>query len=249
MELLIAIDALKRASAKRITAVVPYFPYSRSDRKDQPRIPITAKLVADLLTAAGADRILTCDLHSAQIQGFFNVPVDHLTGRNILCEYFVNKGYNDFVVVAPDAGSSKRAYRYAKMLKAPIAMLDKRRIGNEQEVEMSNVIGNVKGMRAVIFDDEIDRGSTIMEAVHILQAHEVKEIYVGCTHAVLSGPAIERLSKAPIVEVVVTNTIQLPQTKKLDKITVLSVAPVFAETILRIHRGESVGEVFDNQLY
>jgi len=249
MELLITIDALKRASAGRITAVLPYFPYARSDRKDQPRVPITAKLVADLLTTAGANRILTCDLHSPQIQGFFNIPVDQLTARELLCNYFLDKGYSDYVVVAPDAGSSKKAYKYAKRLKAPIAMLDKRRLGNEQEVEISSVIGNVKGMRAVIFDDEIDRCSTIMESVNILQAHGVSEIYVGCTHAVFSGPAIERLKSLPINEVVVTNTIPLTDKKKLDKITVLSMAPLFAETILRICQGESVGEIFNNQLY
>lgn len=249
MELLITIDALKRASAGRITAVLPYFPYVRSDKKDQPRVPITAKLVADLLTTAGADRILTCDLHSSQIQGFFNIPVDQLTARDLLCNYFLSKGFHDYVIVAPDAGSSKKAYKYAKRLHAPIAMLDKRRIGNEQEVKIGNVIGNVKGLRAVIFDDEIDRGSSIMESVNILQQYDVKEIYVGCTHGVFSGPAIERLQSLPIKEVVITNTIPLTEEKKLDKITVLSMASHFAETILRINKGESVGELFDNQLY
>ncbi|HHW47720.1 MAG TPA: ribose-phosphate pyrophosphokinase, partial [Clostridiaceae bacterium] len=244
MELLITIDALKRASAHRITAVMPYFPYSRSDRKDQPRVPITAKLVADLLTTAGANRILTCDLHSPQIQGFFNIPVDQLTARELLCNYFINKGYDDYVVVAPDAGSSKKAYKYARMLNAPIAMLDKRRLGNEQEVTIGSIVGNVKGLRAVIFDDEIDRCSTMMEAVNTLLENGVKEVYIACTHPVFSGPAIERLRNLPVKEVVVTNTIPLTEEKKLDKITVLSMGPLFAETIKRIHKGESVGEIF-----
>lgn len=249
MELLITIDALKRASAHRITAVLPYYPYSRSDRKDQPRVPITAKLVADLLTTAGADRVLTCDLHSTQIQGFFNIPVDQLTARELLCNYFINKGFKDYVVVAPDAGSSKKAYKYARMLNAPIAMLDKRRIGNEQEVAIDTIVGNVRGLRAVIFDDEIDRASTMMESVHTLMEHGAEEIYIGCTHPVLSGPAIERLRSMPVKEVVVTNTIPLIKEKMIDKITVLSMAPLFAETILRIHKGESVGDIFHGQLY
>jgi len=249
MELLITIDALKRASAHRITAVLPYFPYSRSDRKDQPRVPITAKLVADLLTTAGAHRILTCDLHSTQIQGFFNIPVDQLTARELLCNYFINKGHKDYVVVAPDAGSSKKAYKYARMLNAPIAMLDKRRLGNEQEVAIGSVVGNVKGLRAVIFDDEIDRCSTMMESVNTLLENGVKEVYIGCTHPVFSGPAVDRLRNLPVKEVVVTNTIPLTEEKKLDKITVLSMAPLFAETIKRIHKGESVGEIFHGQLY
>jgi len=250
MELLIMIDALKRASAKRITAVLPYYPYVRSDKKDQPRIPITAKLVADLLTTAGANRILTCDLHASQIQGFFNIPVDQLTCRDLLCNYFASKGYQDYVIVAPDAGSSKKAYKYAKKLKAPIAMLDKRRIGNEQEVEIGNVIGVVDNLRAIIFDDEIDRASSIMESVNILHnSYNVKEIYVACSHGVFSGPAIERLQRLPIKEVVITNTIPLLSEKKLNKITVLSMAPLFAETILRIHKGESVGEYVDSLQY
>lgn len=243
MELLIAIDALKRASAKRVTAVMPYYPYVRSDKKDQPRVPITARLVADLLTAAGADRILTCDLHSAQIQGFFKIPVDHLTAINLLCEYLTHKKIPNLVVVATDAGSSKKAYRYAKMLHAPIAMLDKRRIGNEQEVEIEHVIGDVEGKNIVIFDDEIDRASSVKQAIEILIKYNIKDIYIGCTHPVLSGPAVERLKNLPIKEIITTNTIPLKHEKKLDNMTILSIAPLFAQAIKRIHTGQSIGKL------
>jgi len=244
MELLIMIDAVKRSSAKRITVVLPYYPYVRSDKKDQPRIAITARLVADLLTAAGAHRVLTCDLHATQIQGFFSIPVDQLTAEPLLTQYFANKKFNDLVVVAADAGSSKKAYRYAKSLGVPIALLDKRRLGNHQEVTIDNLIGDVKGKRAVVFDDEIDRASSLMEAVNTLTKYGAKEVYAGCTHPVLSGPAIERIKNSPVKEVVITNTIPLTTQKQLDKITVLSMAPYFAEAIKRIHYGESVGQMF-----
>ena len=244
MELLIMIDAVKRSSAKKISVILPYFPYVRSDKKDQPRIAITGRLVADLLTAAGADRVLTCDLHAMQIQGFFSIPVDQLTAETLLTSYFAQKGFEDLVVVAADAGSSKKAYKYAKRLGVPMALLDKRRLGNRQEVEIENLIGDVEGKRAVVFDDEIDRASSLMGAVNTLMKHGAKEVYAGCTHPVLSGPAIERIKNSSVKEVVVTNTIPLTPEKKLDKITVLTMAPAFAEAIKRIHYGDSMGEMF-----
>lgn len=247
MELLIMIDAMKRASAKKVSVVLPYYPYVRSDKKDQPRIAITARLVADLLTAAGAERVLTCDLHSTQIQGFFSIPMDQLTAEYLLADYYAAKGFDDLVVVAADAGSSKKAYKYARNLGVPMALLDKRRLGNKQEVAIENLIGDVKGKRAVIFDDEIDRASSLIEAVNILVKHGAKEVYAGCTHPVFSGPAIERIKNSPVKEVVVTNTIPLSPEKKLDKITVLSMASLFAEAIKRIHYGDSMGEMFETE--
>jgi len=244
MELLITIDALKRASAKRITAIVPYYPYARSDKKDQPRVSITAKLVADLLTAAGADRILTSDLHATQTLGFFDIPADQLIFADLLANYFKQKNFEDLVVVATDAGSSKKAYKYAKRLDAPIAMLDKRRLGNSQETLIENIVGDVTGKTCVIFDDEIDRGSSIMNAVRVLEDYNVKEIYAACSHGVLSGPAIERVKNSSIKELVITNTIPLPPEKQIDKVKVLTVAPIFAEAIKRIHEGHSMGEMF-----
>lgn len=244
MELLIMIDALKRASAKRITAIVPYYPYARSDKKDQPRVSITAKLVADLLTAAGANRILTSDLHATQTLGFFDIPADQLIFADLLANYFREKNIEDLVVVATDAGSSKKAYKYAKRLDAPIAMLDKRRLGNSQETLIENIVGDVTGKTCVIFDDEIDRGSSIMNAVRVLEDYNVKEIYAACSHGVLSGPAIERVKNSSIKELVITNTIPLPPEKQIDKVKVLTVAPIFAEAIKRIHEGHSMGEMF-----
>ena len=244
MELLITIDALKRASAKRITAVLPYYPYARSDKKDQPRIAITSKLVADLLHAAGANRVLTSDLHATQILGFFDIPADQLVFADLLSNYFKEKNIEDLVVVATDAGSSKKAYKYAKRLNAPIAMLDKRRLGNSQETLIENIVGDVKGKTCVIFDDEVDRGSSIMNAVNVLEEYDVKEIYAACTHGVLSGPAIERIKNSSIKEFVITNTIPLSPEKQIDKIKVLTVAPIFAEAIKRIHGEQSMGELF-----
>ena len=244
MELLITIDALKRASAKRITAVLPYYPYARSDKKDQPRIAITAKLVADLLAAAGGDRVLTSDLHATQILGFFNIPADQLVFADLLSNYFKEKNFDDLVVVATDAGSSKKAYKYATRLNAPIAMLDKRRLGNSQETLIENIVGDVKGKRCVIFDDEVDRGSSIMNAVKVLESYNVKEIYAACSHGVLSGPAVERIKNSSIKEFIITNTITLTPEKQIDKIKVLTVAPIFAESIKRIHEGHSMGEMF-----
>ena len=244
MELLITIDALKRASAKRITAVMPYYPYVRSDKKDQPRVSIAARLVADLLTAAGADRVLTSDLHATQILGFFNIQADQLIFKDLLVDYFKKKNIEDLVVVATDAGSSKKAYKYATKLDAPIAMIDKRRIGNTQETEVENMVGDVNGKACVIFDDEVDRGSSMINAVETLEKFGAKEIYAACSHAVLSGPAVERLKNSSIKEFVTTNTIPHKPEKLFDKMTVLTVAPTFAEAIKRIHEGHSMGEMF-----
>lgn len=244
MELLIMIDALSRASARRITAVLPLYPYARSDKKDQARIPITARLVADLLTTAGADRVVTIDLHSPQIQGFFTIPLDHLTAADMLCKYFENKHLKDLVVVATDAGGAKKASIYAKWLNAPLAIMDKRRSGNDDKAYVANFIGDVRDKNVVILDDEIDTGGTIKETAKALRTAGAKDIYVGCTHAVFSGPAIERLGESDLKEIVVTSTIPVPQGHLLPNLTTLSVAPILAEAIRRIHYGESVSTLF-----
>mgnify|MGYP000929594827 CR=1 FL=1 len=244
MELLIMIDAFKRASAGRVTAVIPYYAYGRSDKKDQPRVPITARLVANLLETAGADRILTVDLHAGQIQGFFNVPVDELTALYVLSRYFNEKGINDLVVVATDLGGAKRARNVAERLDAPLALIEKRRIGNADHTEALNLIGEVDGMAALIVDDEVDTAGTLMQSVSALQAHGVREIYTCATHALLSGPAIGRIEQSAINELVVTDTVPLAPEKQLPKITTLSVAPLLGEAIERIHTGQSVGALF-----
>ena len=245
MELLITIDAAKRASAKNINVVLPYFPYSRSDKKDQPRVPITAKLIAQLLEAAGATRIITCDLHNPAIQAYFNVNCDRLTAEYLLEEYFAKKNLEDMVIVATDAGSSKKAYKYSQYFNCPIAMVDKRREGNDDRAIASTIIGDVKNKNAIIFDDEIDTAGSMMETVKVLKKFGAKNIYAGCTHGVLSGPAIERIKNSEIKELVITNTIPLTEKKKLDKITVLSIAPLFAETIKRINEERPLGELFE----
>jgi ribose-phosphate pyrophosphokinase len=244
MELLIIIDALKRASAARITAVVPYYAYGRTDKKDQPRVPITARLLADLLTVAGAHRVLTMTLHAAQIQGFFNIPVDELSATPILAQHFLDKQLPDWVVVAPDLGAAKRARNLAARIGAPLAVIEKRRQTTEGQTQVLNVIGEVAGRRAVIVDDEIDTASSITSAAHVLEKAGVSEIYATCTHGVLSGPAIDRLRDSPIRELVITDTVPLPPTKQLPIITVISVASLFAEAIQRIHSGGSVGALF-----
>lgn len=246
MELLITVDALKRASPKRITAVLPYYPYSRSDKKDQPRVPITAKLVADILVAAGVDRVLTCDLHNPAIQGFLDVPSDQLKAKYLLINYFRKIPTEEMVVVATDAGSSKKAYKYAQELHTEMALLDKRRDGNDDKAIASHFIGNVKDKICVIFDDEIDTAGSMMEAVKALEANGAKEIYAACTHGVLSGPAIERIQKSALKELVITNTIPLPPEKQCDKIKVISIAPLFAQAVMKIHMGQAVGELFDD---
>ena len=245
MELLIFIDAFKRASAGRITAVVPYYGYGRTDKKDQPRVPITARLVADLLTAAGADRLLTVDLHAGQIQGFFNIPVDELTALPILVDYFKAKEISDLVVVAVDIGISKRARDVAEHLGAPLAIIEKRRTGNDDSSETLNVIGDVQGKVALTFDDEIDTGGTVINAAEALMDEGVTEVYCCATHPVLSGPALQRIAQSNFQEVVVTDTIPVSTEKLNGKFTVLSVAPLLGEAIYRIHKGQSVGELFN----
>ena len=228
MELLIMIDACKRASAGRITAVVPYYGYGRTDKKDQPRVPITARLVADLLTAAGADRLLTVDLHAGQIQGFFNIPVDELTALPIMTEYFRAKELQDLVVVAVDIGISKKARDVAEQLNAPLAIIEKRRMGNDDHSETMNIIGEVDGKVALTFDDEIDTGGTTVNAANALVERGVREVYCCVTHPVLSRNAHELLSQSRFREVVVTDTIPLAPDKRNGKFTVLSVAPSWA---------------------
>ena len=244
MELLIMIDACKRASAGRITAVVPYYAYGRTDKKDQPRVPITARLVADLLTAAGADRLLTVDLHAGQIQGFFNIPVDELTALPILSDYFQAKELSDLVVVAVDIGISKKARDVAERLHAPLAIIEKRRTGNDERSEIMNVIGDVEGKIALTFDDEIDTGVTIVNAARVLAEKGVKEVYCCVTHPVFSKNASEILANSHFKEVIVADTIPMPAEKRNGKITVLPVAPLLGEAIYRIHKGISVGDMF-----
>ena len=246
MELLIAIDACKRASAGRITAVVPYYGYGRTDKKDQPRVPITARLVADLLTAAGADRMLTVDLHAGQIQGFFNIPVDELTALPLLTDYFKAKEMTDMAVVAVDIGISKRARDVAEKLDAPLAIIEKRRVNNDDKSETLNVIGDVRGKVALTFDDEILTGGTVINAADALIQEGVTEVFCCATHPVFSKEASERLSKSRFQEVVVTDTVPLKQEQVNGKIKVLSVAPLLGEAIYRIHKGLSVGELFTN---
>jgi len=244
-ELLIMIDAAKRASAGRVTAVVPYYGYGRSDKKNQPRVPITARLVADLLTAAGADRLLTVDLHAGQIQGFFNIPVDELTAMAILSNYFQDKRLENPVVVATDIGISKRARDMAERLQAPLAIVEKRRIGNEDKTESLNIIGEVEGKTALLFDDEVDSGGSLLSAAATLKEQGVRDVYACVSHPVLSGNAADRIVGSPLQEMVVTNTIPTDENKVNGKITVLSVAPLLGEAIRRIHEGRSVGAMFE----
>ena len=244
MELLIMIDACKRASAGRITAVVPYYGYGRTDKKDQPRVPITARLVADLLTAAGADRLLTVDLHAGQIQGFFNIPVDELTTLPLLGDYFAAKEIQDLVVVAVDIGISKKARDIAEHRGAPLAIIEKRRMNNNDISETMNVIGEVEGKTALVFDDEIVTGGSIVNAAKALYEQGVKDVFCCVTHPVLSKDGSEVMAKSKFSEVVVTDTIPMPPEKRNGKFTVLSVAPLLGEAIYRIHKGQSVGDLF-----
>jgi len=244
VELLIMLDAFKRASAERITAVVPYYGYGRTDKKDQPRVPITARLVADLLTVAGANRLLTVDLHAAQIQGFFNIPVDELTALYLFRRYFAEKKFNNLVVVATDIGISKRARDLATKLNAPLAIMEKRRVGNTARTETLNVIGEVEGKIALTVDDEIDSAGSLVNTVTVLEERRVKEVYACCTHPIFSRQAIQRIAASPVKEVIVTDTVPVSGEKKLDKITVLPIAPVLGEAIRRIHTGQSVGAMF-----
>ncbi|MFC1940206.1 ribose-phosphate diphosphokinase [Chloroflexota bacterium] len=247
VELLIMIDAFKRASAGRITAVVPYYGYGRTDKKDQPRVPITARLVADLLTVAGANRLLTVDLHAEQIQGFFSIPVDELTALYLLSDYFKKKELDDVVVVATDIGISKQARDLAALLNTPLAIMEKRRLGNADQTETLNVIGEVKGKIALTIDDEIDTAGSLVNTVSTLLEKGAKEVYSCCTHPVFSGSAIQKIASSMVKEVIVTNTIPVTGDKKLDKITVLPIAPLLGEAIHRIHTGQSIGAMFEKR--
>ena len=247
VELLIMIDALKRASAGRITAVIPYYGYGRTDKKDQPRVPITARLIADLLTVAGANRLLTVDLHAAQIQGFFNIPVDELTALYLLGNYFAERDFDDLVVVATDIGIIKRARDLAAKLNAPLAIMEKRRVGNIDQAETLNVIGEVEGRVALTVDDEIDTAGSLVDVVSTLKEQGVTEVYACCTHPVFSDPATQRIASCPVKEVVVTDTVPVKNEKKLDKVMVLPIAPLLGEAIHRIHTGLSIGAMFEQE--
>ncbi|WP_455539809.1 ribose-phosphate diphosphokinase [Terrisporobacter sp.] len=246
MELLIIIDALKRASAGRITAVIPYYGYARQDRKAKARDPITAKLVANLITAAGADRVLTMDLHAAQIQGYFDIPLDHMLGGDLLANYFNEKNIEDLVVVSPDLGSVTRSRKFANQLdgEVPLAIIDKRR-PKANVCEVMNIIGDVKGKNVIMLDDMIDTAGTITNAANALKEFGAKNIYACCTHAVLSGPAIERIENSAISELIVLDTIRLPKEKEIDKIKVLTVAEMFGEAIKKIFSNESISVLFN----
>jgi ribose-phosphate pyrophosphokinase len=244
MELLLMVDALRRASAGRITAVIPYYGYSRQDRKAQPRVPISARLVADLLSATGVSRVLTMDLHAGQIQGFFNIPVDHLFSSPVLVEYVKNEYVNDVVVVSPDAGGAERARAFAKRLNASLAIIDKRR-EKANVSQVMHVIGDVEGKDAILFDDMIDTAGTITQAASAIKENGAKRVVAACAHAVLSGPALERINGSDLEEVIVTNTIPMDsKTEKCKKLKVLSVAPLLGEAIKRIHEESSISSLF-----
>ncbi len=244
MELLILIDAIKRASAERITAVVPYYGYARQDRKDRPRVPITAKLVANLLTAAGANRVLTIDLHAGQIQGFFDIPLDHLFAVSVFVEYFESREIKNLVVVSPDVGGVKMARAYAKRLGADLAVVDKRRV-NDEDTEVIFIMGEVKGKNVLLVDDIIATAGSIVEAAAALKKNGARDIYAAITHPILSGPAIDRINKSEIKKLMVTNTIPIAKGKAIGKIEVLSIAPLLAEAINRIHNEESISVLFN----
>ncbi len=244
MELLIMIDAARRSSAKRITAVIPYFGYARQDRKDQPRVAITAKLDANLITTAGADRVLTMDLHAPQIQGFFDIPVDHLYSAPILVDYFQKRAIEDLVVLSPDIGGVKFARAYAKRLHIPLAIADKRR-PKPNEAEVMNIIGSVKNKNILIIDDIVDTGGTMLQAAEAAFQDGAKGAYAGCTHPILSGSAIDRLKNSSFAEIVVTDTVALAKNKMIEKIKVISVANLFGNAIQRIHNEESITILFD----
>lgn len=244
LELLIMIDTARRASARRITAVIPYFGYARQDRKDQPRVAITAKLVANLIVTAGADRVLTMDLHAPQIQGFFDIPLDHLYASPILKDYFTKKNIPDLVVVSPDVGSNSLARAYARRLHAPLAIIDKRRPKSDVS-EVMNVIGSVENKNVFIIDDIIDTAGTLVNAAKALKERGARDVYAACTHPVLSGDAIRRLSDPAIKQVTFTDTIPLSEEKKLDKFNVLTVSSLFGEAIKRIHTEQSISSLFD----
>ena len=244
LELLITIDALKHASAGRITAVLPYYPYVRSDKKDEPRISITARLVADLLQTAGADRVLTMDLHSPLVHGFFHIPVDHLTAIGVLIEYFRNQKLQDCVVVAADAGEAKDAGRFARRLDVPLAVIDKRRTADDEQAHAERIIGEVSGKWAIVVDDEVATGGTLVETCRILKQNAVRGVTAGIMHPVLCGPAIERIRKSGLDQLVVTDSIPIPGDKRLPNLHVLSVTKLFSQAIASIHDGRSVSILF-----
>ena len=244
MELLITIDALKHASADHITAICPYYPYVRSDKKDEPRISITARLMADLLETAGANRIMSMNLHSPQIQGFARIPADQLLALPLMCDYFGQRDLTNTVAVAPDAGGAKMTASYAKRLKLPLAIIDKRRVADDDKAQVRNVVGDVKGKDCIIFDDEVSTAGSLTEGVKILKEFGARDIRAGIVHGVLVGPATERIADSALEELVVTNTLPISPEKRLDKMTVLSVAPLFAEAIRRNHQGESISALF-----
>ncbi|MTI71273.1 MAG: ribose-phosphate diphosphokinase [Firmicutes bacterium] len=244
MELLIMIDGLKRASAGRINAVIPYYGYARQDRKTKARDPITSKLVADILTSAGADRVVSMDLHAAQLQGYFDIPVDHLLGVPILAKYFEKMDLEETVIVSPDIGGVRRARNFANLLDLPIAIIEKRR-PKANVSEVMNVIGDIKDKNVIIVDDIIDTAGSMTKAAEVLKDFGALNVYASCTHAVLSGPAIERIENSVIEKLIVTDTIPLDEEKKIDKIEQVSVAPLFAEAIKRIYENESVSKLFD----
>ncbi len=242
VEMLIILDALKRSSAGRITVVIPFYAYGRSDKKDQPRVPITARLLADLIVVAGADRYMTFDLHAGQIQGFFSVPGDEFSAFPVQIEYLANKQVPDAVVVSADLGFAKKARNFARRLNTPLAFIEKRRIGNDPKAQALTIIGDVQGKNAIIVDDEVDTAGTLVSAVGLLKRNGARDVYTACTHATLSNPAVERLNGAPITEFICTDTVPVPPEKRLPNMTILSVAPLLAETILRTHEGRSVGD-------
>ncbi len=245
MEMLITLDTLKRDSAGRITVVIPYFSYGRSDKKDQPRVPITARLLADIIQVAGADRYITIDLHAGQIQGFFSIPGDVLSAFHLLGDYFIEKQLDNAVVVTADLGFAKKGRNYAAKMNMPLAFVEKRRRGNLGTSEVVTVIGDIDGKDVVLVDDECDTGGSISNAVRAVKEHGARDVYVSFTHAVLSGPAIERLAALPIKEIVTTNTLPIPPEKRLPNMTILTVAPLIGEVIVRAHEGRSVGELFN----
>lgn len=246
VELLIALDALRSASANRITAVIPYFPYGRSDKKDQPRISIAARLMADLIQTAGADRVLTMDLHAPQIQGFFRIPVDHLTARGALCAYLERRDLSNALLVASDVGEVKDVGAFSRILGLQMAIIDKRRMGNDDKAKPTHLVGDVEGKDAILVDDEIATGGTLVEAATFLLQHGARSVRAVATHPILCGAAVERIQQSGLEEVVVTNTVPVPPSKQISKIKVLSVADIFGEGIRRIHHSESVGAMFDN---
>lgn len=244
MEVFIMIDALRRASAQRVTAVIPYYAYGRTDKKDQPRVPITARLVADCITVAGANRVLTMDLHAGQIQGFFNIPVDELTAQYILVNHVRSLKLSDFTVVATDTGFAKKARNFAESLNAPLAIIEKRRTNNSGGVESLGLIGSVEGQNAIIVDDEIGTASSLVQAAQVVRESGARDIYAAAVHGILSGPAIQNIEHSDIKQLVITDTVPLPAEKHIPQIVQCSVAELFAGAIARIHEGRSVSELF-----